>query len=221
MARPRAAAPQAALLFGDPVSAASDSTVDRVYNQLRSMAIGYEFKPGEKLNEVALAKRLEVSRTPLREALNRLGIEGLLRFQPGKGFFCRDLDVHEIFNLYELRNATGPEPGDRSVAELVDLDESFHETLLALSGNTEMLRVLRNINARIRFVRWIDMRLGDRRNSQLEHRRIVEALLARDEAACVGLLEKHIERRLDQVTSAIREGYAQIYMGAQAQAAAA
>ncbi|CAP44151.1 transcriptional regulator, GntR-family [Bordetella petrii] len=248
MARPRAAVPKAALLFGDPVSAASDSTVDRVYNQLRSMAIGYEFKPGEKLNEVALAKRMEVSRTPLREALNRLGIEGLLRFQPGKGFFCRDLDVHEIFNLYELRktveiagarlsmtrardedlrklleflDATGPEPGDRSVAELVDLDESFHETLLALSGNTEMLRVLRNINARIRFVRWIDMRLGDRRNSQLEHRRIVEALLARDETACVGLLEKHIERRLDQVTSAIREGYAQIYMGAQAQAAAA
>src|SRR3546814_9824686 len=67
------------------------------------MAIGYEFKPGEKLNEVALAKRMEVSRTPLREALNRLGIEGLLRFQPGKGFFCRDLDVHEIFHLYELR----------------------------------------------------------------------------------------------------------------------
>src|SRR3546814_9794077 len=67
------------------------------------MAIGYEFKPGEKLNEVALARRLAVSRTPLREALNRLGIEGLLRFQPGKGFFCRDLDVHEIFHLYELR----------------------------------------------------------------------------------------------------------------------
>lgn len=229
------------------MSAATDSTVDRVYSQLRSMAIGYEFKPGEKLNEVALAKRLEVSRTPLREALNRLGIEGLLRFQPGKGFFCRDLDVHEIFHLYELRkvvevagarlsiarvqdddirqlldflDATGPEPGERSVAELVDLDEAFHERLLAMSGNTEMLRVLHNVNARIRFVRWIDMRLGDRRNTQLEHRHILEALQARDEAKCTALLEKHIERRLDQITSAIREGYAQIYMGAQAQAAA-
>ncbi|MDM9561477.1 GntR family transcriptional regulator [Bordetella petrii] len=229
------------------MSTVPDSTVDRVYSQLRSMAIGYEFKPGEKLNEVALAKRLEVSRTPLREALNRLGIEGLLRFQPGKGFFCRDLDVHEIFHLYELRkvvevagarlsieraqdadirellaflDATGPEPGDRDVAELVDLDETFHERLLAMSGNTEMLRVLHNVNARIRFVRWIDMRRGDRRNSQLEHRQILEALLARDEASCVALLEKHIGRRLDQITSAIREGYAQIYMGAPAQAAA-
>src|SRR3546814_18831526 len=90
MARPRAARPRAAPLFGDPVSAASDSTVDRVYSQLRSMAIGYEFKPGEKLNEVALARRLAVSRPPLREAPNRLAIEGLRSFQPGKGFFCRD-----------------------------------------------------------------------------------------------------------------------------------
>lgn len=229
------------------MSAVPDSTVDRVYSQLRSMAIGYEFKPGEKLNEVALAKRLEVSRTPLREALNRLGIEGLLRFQPGKGFYCRDLDVHEIFHLYELRkvvevagarlsmqrahdeaihkllqflDATGPEPGERSVAELVGLDETFHEELLAMSGNTEMLRVLQNINARIRFVRWIDMRLGDRRNTQCEHRLILEALLARDENTCTALLEKHIDRRLDQITSAIREGYAQIYMGRRAQAAA-
>src|SRR5690606_19346881 len=226
----RAAAPA-----GDLVSAVSDSTVDRVYIQLRSMAIGYEFKPGEKLNEVALARQLEVSRTPLREALNRLGIEGLLRFQPGKGFYCRDLDVHEIFHLYELRKVvevagarlsmarardedinalmqflddTGPEPGDRSVAELVDLDETFHERLLEMSGNNEMLRVLQNINARIRFVRWIDMRLGDRANTQREHRLILQALLARDEGSCTALLEKHIDRRLDQITSAIREGYA-------------
>lgn len=221
------------------MSAANDSTVDKVYNQLRAMAIGYEFKPGEKLNEVTLAKRLEVSRTPLREALNRLGIEGLLRFQPGKGFFCRDLDVHEIYYLYELRkaietagarlsvlraqdddihetlaflDATGPDPGDRTVAELVMLDETFHEQLLAMSGNVEMLRVLRNVNARIRFVRWIDMKRSDRHGTQWEHRRILETLLARDEQACVSLLEKHIDRRMDQVISAIREGYAQIYM---------
>ena len=220
---------------------ASDSTVDRVYGQLRSMAIGYEFKPGEKLNEVALARRLEVSRTPLREALNRLVIEGLLRFQPGKGFFCRDLDIHEVYYLYELRKAietagarlslqrakdddiraalafleaTGPEPGERSVAELVTLDETFHERLLAMSGNVEMLRVLRNVNARIRFVRWIDMKSRDRHGTQIEHHRILEALLARDEATCIGLLEKHIDRRLDQITSAIREGYAHIYMPA-------
>lgn len=217
----------------------SDSVVDRVYEQLKAMAVSYEFKPGERLNEGDIAKRLGVSRTPLREALNRLKTEGLLRFAPGKGFFCRELDAQEVFDLYELRKAlevsaarlaigrakdadidaliafldrTGPDPGERSAVELVELDEAFHEGLMAMSGNAEMLRVLRNVNARIRFVRWIDMDRGNRANTQVEHRGVLDGLKARDEAACVSILEKHIDRRLDQITSAIKEGYAQIYM---------
>src|SRR5713226_2915995 len=73
------------------VELGSDSVVDRVYEQLKAMAVSYELKPGERLNEGELAKRLGVSRTPLREALNRLNTEGFLRFTPGKGFFCREL----------------------------------------------------------------------------------------------------------------------------------
>ena len=222
----------------EPASSA-DSTVAKVYEQLRAMAISYAFKPGERLNEVALAKRLGVSRTPLREALGRLSSERLLRFVPGKGFFCRDLNVAEVFDLYELRKAleisavrlavaradaddvqalaeflatTGPDPGERAPDELVELDEIFHERLMALSGNTEMLHMLRGVNARIRFVRWIDMAQADRPASQREHRAVVDAVAARDEASAVAVLEKHIDRRLDRITAAIREGYAHIYM---------
>jgi len=216
-----------------------DSVVERVYEQLRSMAIAYEFKPGERLNEGELSRRLAVSRTPLREALNRLNEEGLLRFSPGKGYYCRDLDVNEVFSLYELRKAievaamrlairrakdedidallafldsTGPEPGGRSIVELVQLDETFHQRLLAMSGNVEMTRVLNNVNARIRFVRWIDMDRGDRKKTQTEHRSVLMRLKRRDEEGCVALLEKHIDRRLDQITAALKEGYARIYM---------
>jgi DNA-binding GntR family transcriptional regulator len=219
--------------------AESDSIVDRVYEQIKAMTAGYEFKPGERLNELEIARRLGVSRTPLREALNRLNVEGFLTFTPGRGFFCRELDAHEIFDLYELRKAieiaairlavvrakdediaalltfleqTGPDPGERTTVELVELDEIFHERLMAMSGNAEMLRILRNVNARIRFVRWIDMDRIDRKNTQAEHRQAVLALQRRDEAACADILEKHIARRLDQITSAIKEGYAQIYM---------
>jgi DNA-binding GntR family transcriptional regulator len=217
----------------------SDSVVDRVYEQLKAMSVSFELKPGERLNEGELAKRLGVSRTPLREALNRLNTEGFLRFTPGKGFFCRELDAHEIFDLYELRksievaavrlavkrakdedidallaflDATGPEPGERSSIELVELDETFHERLMAMSDNAEMLRVLRNVNARIRFVRWIDMDRINRTNTQAEHRAVLHALKGRDEGTCVYVLERHIDRRLDTITSAIKEGYAQIYM---------
>jgi DNA-binding GntR family transcriptional regulator len=224
----------------------SDSVVDRVYEQLKAMSVSFELKPGERLNEGELAKRLGVSRTPLREALNRLNTEGFLRFTPGKGFFCRELDAHEIFDLYELRksievasvrlavkrakdedidallaflDATGPDPGERSSIELVELDETFHERLMAMSDNAEMLRVLRNVNARIRFVRWIDMDRINRTNTQAEHRAVLHALKGRDEGTCVYVLERHIDRRLDTITSAIKEGYAQIYMPAAKSAA--
>jgi DNA-binding GntR family transcriptional regulator len=219
----------------------SDSVVDRVYEQLKAMAVSFEFKPGERLNEGAIASRLGVSRTPLREALNRLNTEGFLRFAPGRGFFCRELDAQEIFDLYELRKSieiasvrlaikrardqdidalltflrdTGPDPGERTSMELVKLDETFHERLMSMSNNAEMLRVLQNVNARIRFVRWIDMDRINRTKTQTEHRAVLLGVKARDEAKCVSVLEKHIDRRLDQITSAIKEGYAQIYMPA-------
>lgn len=221
------------------VTASSDSVVDRVYGQLKAMAVNYDFRPGERLNEGELARKLGVSRTPLREALNRLNTEGFLSATPGKGFFCRELHAQEIFDLYEFRKAleiasarlaiqraapgqiealldfldrTGPDPGERTAIELVDLDERFHESLMEMSRNAEMLRVLRNVNARIRFVRWIDMDRRNRAATQLEHREILLAVRARDEAACIALLERHIDRRLDQITAAIKEGYAQIYM---------
>lgn len=220
-------------------STASDSYVDRAYEHLKRMAIGYHLKPGERLNEGELARQLGVSRTPLREALNRLATEGFLRFTPGKGFFCRELDPKEIYELYQLRKAlevgaiklalhrasetdvqalerflqeTGPDADGRSTAELVHLDETFHERLMALSGNSEMLQVLRNVNARIQFVRWVDMDRVSRPVTQAEHRQILERLKVRDEFGCIAALEKHIDRRQDQIRSAIKEGFAQIYM---------
>ncbi|MFI5444341.1 GntR family transcriptional regulator [Polaromonas sp. UC242_47] len=221
------------------MSEPSDSVVEQVYDKLKSMSIDYTFKPGERLNEGTLARSLGVSRTPLREALIRLYSEGLLSLVPGKGFYCRNLDVNEVFSLYELRKVvevealrlslerakdedidallsfldqTGPEPGDRSVAELVKLDETFHERLMKMSGNAEMMRVLLNINVRIRFVRWIDMERCDRLVSQNDHREILLGLKARDPELCIPILSKHINRRLDQISSALKEGYAQIYM---------
>ncbi|MCB9948182.1 MAG: GntR family transcriptional regulator [Rhodospirillaceae bacterium] len=211
--------------------------VDRLYEAVRDMAIAFHFKPGERVNEVALARRLGVSRTPLREALNRLTAEGLLTIQPGRGFFCRTLDTDEIGDLYEVRLAieeatvrrlcrsaptpdlqrlrtflleTGGDAGTRTVSELTALDETFHERLAELSGNAEMLRVLRNLNHRIRFVRWIHME--DRRSgTQADHQAILDAVLRGDEDGAVRLLQGHILRRRDQITAAVREGYARIY----------
>src|SRR5579864_5593062 len=79
------------------------SAVDRVHGELRKMAMTFRFLPGERLNEAVLAKELGVSRTPLREALNRLATEGVLTFSVNNGFFRKTMDVKEIFDLYEFR----------------------------------------------------------------------------------------------------------------------
>ncbi len=215
----------------------NQASVERLYEAVRDMAITFRLKPGERLNEVALARDLGASRTPLREALNRLTAEGLITFESGRGFFCRTLDAAEVQDLYELRLVieeavarrlcrmtpspelialqaflleTGGDEGTRTVPQLTELDETFHERLAALSGNGEMLRVLRNVNHRIRFVRWIDME-NRRVETQADHRAILAAIGERDEARAVELVQAHITKRKDQVTAVVREGFARIY----------
>lgn len=170
----------------------SQGTVEWVHHQLKAMAANYAFKPDARLNEGELARQLETSRTPLREALNRLVAEGFLTFRSGQGFFCRSLTPPEIMDLYEARAAIECEavklaaqrasaaqvleleaflddshatyqPGT-SPMELVKLDEEFHLRLAALSGNAELVRLLENVNGRLHFVRLVDLKSLSRLN---------------------------------------------------------
>ncbi|MCB2140803.1 MAG: GntR family transcriptional regulator, partial [Rhodobacteraceae bacterium] len=83
----------------------SEGRVETLYAAVKARAAAFEIRPGERINEVALARELAASRTPLREALNRLVAERLIDFVPGQGFYCRALDVEGIGQLYELRRA--------------------------------------------------------------------------------------------------------------------
>jgi len=220
--------------------AAKTGSVDRIYRVVKARAIAFALRPGERLNEVALARELNVSRTPLREALNRLVAEEFLRWLPRRGYVVRELDSKEVFDLYEFRAALEvsaamlacERASDDELEELskfvesrsknadesdtlrvVGLDEEFHERLVALSGNQEMVRVLRNVNARIRFVRWIDMEKGRRKITQGEHAAVLNALKKRDANAVAHCLRDHITHRLDQIAEVIGEGYLRIYNG--------
>jgi len=224
-----------------PAEEKASSHVVRLYDHIKDKAISFAFKPGERINEVDLAKKLGASRTPLREALNRLTAEGLLTFERGRGFFCRELKPREIFELYQLRATletasvrlacelatddeledvkkflveTGTDRGTMSSEQLVEFDEIFHERIVSFTRNSEMARVLNNVNERIKFFRWVDM--DNRRNdTQHEHRNILRAICARDADKAAELMQQHITRRLDQITAAVKEGYARIYMGAE------
>jgi len=233
---------------GEILKGDNNSVVDRVYDELKFMAITYALKPGQRLNEIELSKQFGVSRTPLREALSRLNIEGFMRFTPGEGFYSRELNQKEVFDLYELRKAieihgiglsvhrakdediaalqtflheTGPEAGDRTPREMIKLDETFHERLMEMSENRELLRVLRNVNERIQFIRWIAMNPASRPKTQQEHEEVLIALLRRNREQAVALIDRHISRRLETIVSAIKEGILYIYMGSSGESNAA
>jgi DNA-binding GntR family transcriptional regulator len=226
----------------------TEGSVEKAYEALRAKAINFEFKPGERLNETALTKTLDVSRTPLREALNRLVAEGFLTFVLGKGFFCRPLSPQKILELYQLRCALETEALLRTIesasdqdildvvtyldraeekyvtttdlAELLRMDEEFHMKLAALSGNEELVRLLENVNERIRYVRIINLRLlRDRRDMKTNdheslsaHRIILNAAKARDSGAAIKALRSHIERRSEQTVELVQVAFSQLYV---------
>lgn len=203
------------------------------------MAAAFEFKPEQRINESELSKTLGVSRTPLREALNRLVAEGLLTSQEGRGFFCRSLEPQQIVHLYELRLAVESEAALRAVErasdgeieelkhylaevaphyhnavsarEIVRLDEEFHLRLATLSQNMELVRTLENINERVRYVRWISMR-QKRDITHAAHQSIVDCLLARDGAETVARLRSHIEKSTEEATETVRTAFSQLYV---------
>ncbi|SDQ19114.1 GntR family transcriptional regulator [Pseudovibrio sp. Tun.PSC04-5.I4] len=164
----------------------ADSNVDRIYEKLRQMAADFEFKPDARINESVLSTELGASRTPLREALNRLVAEGFLTFQSGRGFFCRPLSPKRILDLYEARVAieteivrlvcrrasdeeleelmgflTETEPAYdicEDPIELLRMDEAYHMRIAVLSQSHELQRILENLNDRVRYIRLVDLK---------------------------------------------------------------
>lgn len=220
------------------ISASRGKRGEDVLNRLRDMAIFFEFKPGERLNEADLAERLGVSRTPVREAMMTLAHEGFLE-QSGRGYVRRKFDVQEMKDLYELRlgiekecciyavrRATDEQiddlaayldhsraiAADTAVTELVRLDEGFHLRLAQMTGNAEMERMMTWMNRRIRFMRWISMD-GQRRDStQQQHTALLDALRKRDEQGMTDLMTSHISLRQDQIVQAVTKGLARIFL---------
>lgn len=216
--------------------------VGRVHAAIHEMATTYELRPGEHVNELALAARLGVSRTPVREALNRLVSEGLLDFVPNKGFFARPLDIDAIRHLFEVRQGLetfGVRLACRraegaalaaleawwksvrarrkalSLEETAALDREFHERLMALSGNPELARLLRETNARIRFVRAVAMENPRFRTiTFVEHLEILDAVNRRDEDRAAALMARHIEVTLEDIAHITKESIARVYMRA-------
>ena len=191
-----------------------------VYNALKDRILGFALYPGTRVTETELAADFGVSRTPIREALQRLAAEGFVTIRPKQGCFVRELDIEEIDQLYQVRIAleslaleqamdhmarselevlaldwhpARADAAPTSVDAMAQRDESFHIALAQGSGNRVLTGLLQDVNARIHIIRRLDFTDRERiAVTYAEHHRIAELLLAGDLAAARELLGAHI-----------------------------
>lgn len=193
-----------------------------IYARLRKMITDFELLPGARVTESELAEQFRVSRTPIREALHRLEVEGLLQIRPKQGCFIRQVDIAQISNYYDVRVglealaielaceqmsdaelkalAESWTPSHRpKMAEQLeairDAEEAFHVTLAEASGNPILADYLRDVNDHIRVIRrlaFIDEQTLA--DTFEDHYRICRLLLKRDAKAAREAMVKHIRK---------------------------
>jgi DNA-binding GntR family transcriptional regulator len=193
-----------------------------IYIKLRNMILNFEMQPNSRLTETELATYFKVSRTPIREALQRLEAEELITIRPKQGCFVRTMDLDEFTDYYQVRvsleilsleTACTNMPDDAllklckvwekdlltdnetKAERIANLDESFHLSLAEGGGNRALVKLLRDINNRIRIVRRLDFTDQERiRKTYEEHYRILQNLLKRDIQAAKNDMMRHIKK---------------------------
>lgn len=209
-------------VLSSPDTAAEPLTLaDQAYASLKQMIFDFALMPGDRCSESELATRLGVSRTPLRQGLQRLEREGFLQVLPKIGWQVAQLDFDRFDELYDLRILLEchavhflAQMEDRAPlqalaeiwlapvgARLDDgalvgrLDEQFHALLVQASGNREMARVHGEITERIRIIRRLDFTKSARVDATYdEHARILRAITRRRGDEAQRLIRAHIEQ---------------------------
>jgi DNA-binding GntR family transcriptional regulator len=194
---------------------------EQAYDCIKQLIFDFTLMPGDRFSETELSQRVHVSRTPLRQALQRLEREGFLLVFPKLGWQVAPLDFDQFDEIYDLRvliechaaqalceaesrealqtlAATWLAPAaERSTDpdEVRDLDEQFHHRLVQAAGNREMARVHREITDRIRIIRRLDFTKPARVDATYEeHARILRAVTRRRAEEAQRLLRAHIEQ---------------------------
>lgn len=203
-----------------PTDLPAATLAERAYAQIKQLIFDFHLLPGDRFSEADLTQRVQVSRTPLRQALQRLQREGFLLVFPKSGWQVAPLNFEAFDQLYDLRilletHAVArlceaeERPALRELAEtwlvgaedrvnhplpVGQMDEDFHATLVRAVGNSEMTRVHADITERIRIIRRLDFIKPARIDATYdEHARIIRAITRRRTDEAQRLLRAHVE----------------------------
>jgi len=215
----------------DPLLIPYTALPDRVYDVLKRRILTCVMEPSKKLNERFLSAELGVSRTPLREALNRLAAEGLVDLIPYKGYVVSPLTVEQIRNLSELRRVVESEaaamaavrstvadqkrllalaelrytPGNRKTYEkYLQANTAFHFAVARCSRNPSLEQVVISVLGQLQRPLYLGLDVGvNARQATAEHLELVKAIRAKSAARARKVMAEQLMRAEKRVTAAL------------------
>ena len=205
---------------------------DVVFNTLRKAILTGELKPGERLMEIHLANRLGVSRTPIREAIRKLELEGLVIMMPRRGAVVAQITEKSLKDVLEVRRALdalcvelacdrisdeeeellkeacedferATETKDATV--IAKADVAFHDIIVRATGNQRLIQLINNLSEQMYRYRFEYIKDEKRHDSLVEeHRIIYESIVKRDKEKAAETAKLHIDNQEKSIIRQIR-----------------
>ena len=205
---------------------------DVVFNTLRQAILRGELKPGERLMEIQLANKLGVSRTPIREAIRKLELEGLVLMIPRKGAEVAEITEKNMRDVLEVRKAleelavqlacekiTAEEIEEmkkaaeefrmilknKDITEIAEADVRFHDIIYMATDNQKLILLLNNLREQMYRYR-VEYLKREEAHPQLiaEHAAIIEYISKGEKKAATDVMFKHIDNQVTTVIDVIR-----------------
>ena len=204
---------------------------DVVFNTLRKAILTGQLKPGERLMEVHLANRLGVSRTPIREAIRKLELEGLVIMIPRRGAEVARITEKSLKDVLEVRRALDALSVelacDRIEADLERLreacrnfeqvakeadasviakaDVALHDIIVEATGNRRLQQLVNNLSEQMYRYRFVYIQEESRHDNLVaEHREIYESIVSRDKERASAAAKLHIDNQEKAIVRQIR-----------------
>ena len=207
---------------------------DVVFNTLRQAILRGEFKPGERLMEIQLANKLGVSRTPIREAIRKLELEGLVIMIPRKGAEVADITEKSLRDVLEVRKALEElavqlacekitqeeleeleKAGEnfkkvlkrsKDITEVAEADVRFHDVIYMATDNQKLIHLLNKLREQMYRYRLEYIKDADKRQILVvEHDYILKAIRSRHVAEAKKAIREHIDNQEITVSKNIKE----------------
>lgn len=205
---------------------------DVVFNTLRQAILSGEIEPGERLMEIHLANKLGVSRTPIREAIRKLELEGLVIMNPRRGAEVAQITEKSMTDVLEVRTAldilcvelaceriseeelgalkqacdafeAAVTKGD--VKEIALADVGFHDIIVKATGNDRLLQLVNNLSEQMYRYRYEYIKdISGHQKLVKEHRQILESIENGDREAAGKAAELHIDNQRNTIIEQIR-----------------